>query len=88
MGTVIARQKPKSHTETAFKLDSLVTVDDVKHFILRESKARQQTPENCVTNAMQNHEWLSAKTVFERKLKSKEEAKALNIFRKFISSKI
>ncbi|XP_034483687.1 uncharacterized protein LOC117788873 [Drosophila innubila] len=88
VGTVIARQKPKFSTETAFQLDSLATVEDVKHFIVRESKARQQSPENCVTKAMQNHEWLSAKTIFERKLKAKEEAKALNIFRKFIGSKI
>ncbi|KAM8709650.1 hypothetical protein ACLKA7_016456 [Drosophila subpalustris] len=88
VGIVVARQKPKSSTETAFHLDSLATVDDVKRFIVRESKARQQTPKNCVTNSMQNHEWLSAKTIFEQKLKAKEEAKALNIFRKFIANKI
>lgn len=88
VGTVIARQKPKAATETAFQLDSLATVDDVKHFIVKESKARQKTPENCVTKAIQNHEWLSAKTIFESKIKAKQEAKALNIFRKFIGSKI
>ncbi|EDV96040.1 uncharacterized protein LOC6556924 [Drosophila grimshawi] len=87
VGTVIARQT-KTTKEITFQLDSLITVEDVKHFIQRESKARKETPNGCLTNAIQNHEWLAAKTLFERKLKSRESAKALNIFRKFIGSKI
>ncbi|XP_017861757.1 PREDICTED: uncharacterized protein LOC108613064 [Drosophila arizonae] len=88
VGTVVARETSIAPTETAFQLSSLATVEDVKHFIVRESKARKKNPENCVTKPIQNHEWLAAKTLFERKLQAREQAKALNIFRKFIGSKI
>ncbi|KAH8369780.1 hypothetical protein KR093_000952 [Drosophila rubida] len=88
VGTVVSRQHPKSGKTPAFQLDSLDTVENVKQFIVRETKARKQTPDNCITKAIKHHEWLSAKTIFESKLNSKEHAKALNIFRKFIGNKI
>lgn len=88
VGTVVARQTPIAPTQKAFQMSSLSTVEDVKHFILRESKARKKNPGSCVTKPIQNHEWLAAKTLFERKLQARDQAKALNIFRKFIGSKI
>ncbi|EDW69418.1 uncharacterized protein [Drosophila virilis] len=89
VGTVVARKSPKAaSTQPTFQLDSLATVEDVKHFIVRESKARKKTPDSCVTKAIQNHEWLAATTLFERKLQAREQKKALNVFRKYIDSKI
>ncbi|KAH8302932.1 hypothetical protein KR044_012031 [Drosophila immigrans] len=88
VGTVVSRQQSKADKESAFQLGSLATVEDVKQFIIRETKARKHAPDNCITKAIKQHEWLSAKTIFESKLKAKEQAKALNIFRKFIGNKI
>ncbi|XP_060652179.1 LOW QUALITY PROTEIN: uncharacterized protein LOC132788678 [Drosophila nasuta] len=89
VGTVVSRKQPKTDIkESSFQVDSLTTVEDVKQFIVRESKARKQNPDSCITKAIQHHEWLSAKTIFESKLKTKEHAKALNIFRKFIGNKL
>lgn len=88
VGEKIERQTQEAPQETDFQLSGLVSVEDVKHFIVRESKARTNTPDSCLTKAIQNHEWLAAKTLFERKVQAKEQAKALKIFRKFIGSKI
>lgn len=88
VGQKIERQTTAAPQQTDFQLSGLLTVEDVKHFIVRETKARKNTPDSCVTKAIQNHEWLAAKTLFERKVQAKEQAKALNIFRKFIGSKI
>lgn len=88
VGQKIERQTTTAPQQTDFQLSGLLTVEDVKHFIVRESKARKTAPDSCVTKAIQNHEWLAAKTLFERKVQAKEQAKALNIFRKFIGSKI
>lgn len=88
VGQKIERQTAAAPQQTDFQLSGLVTVEDVKHFIVRETKARKNTPDSCMTKAIQNHEWLAAKTLFERKVQAKEQPKALNIFRKFIGSKI
>ncbi|XP_068149627.1 uncharacterized protein [Drosophila tropicalis] len=94
VGTVIERKsevharKPKNQTE--FDVDTLATIEDVKRFIARESKARNQSPVPaiCVTKSIPKNEWLTARTLFQNKLQAKENKKALTIFRKFISSKI
>ncbi|KAH8242414.1 hypothetical protein KR032_005862 [Drosophila birchii] len=93
VGKVIARKDssgPLKSAKTKFNADQvLATVEDAQRFIARETKARSQKPlpENCLTRGISKHEWLAAQTLFQRKL-SKDPAKALNIFRKFIVSKI
>nr|XP_017008092.2 uncharacterized protein LOC108064862 [Drosophila takahashii] len=86
VGTVIAR---KEAPKIQFNEEILATVADAQQFIARESKARKQNPppDSCLTRKIPKHEWLAAQTLFQRKL-SKEPAKALSIFRKFIVSKI
>lgn len=93
VGTVIARREsinPFKAVKPKFNVDDvLATVDDAQRFIARETKARKQNPlpENCLTSRIAKHEWLAAQTLFQRKL-AKDPAKALNIFRKFLISKI
>ncbi|XP_017040496.1 uncharacterized protein LOC108087576 [Drosophila ficusphila] len=91
VGTIVERKESPAQavTEVKFNEEVLATVADAQKFIARESKARQQTPvpESCLTKKIPKHEWLGAQTLFQRKL-SKDPAKALSIFRKFIVSKI
>ncbi|KAH8343325.1 hypothetical protein KR059_008317 [Drosophila kikkawai] len=93
VGTVIAREEHSSSlksVKTKFNAtEVLATVEDAKRFIARETKSRKQNPlpENCLTALITKHEWLAAQTLFQRKL-SKDPAKALDVFRKFIISKI
>ncbi|KAH8361525.1 hypothetical protein KR084_007169 [Drosophila pseudotakahashii] len=91
VGTVIARKETPAQavTKITFNEEILATVGDAKQFIARESKARKQNPppDSCLTKKIPKHEWLAAQTLFQRKL-SKDPAKALSIFRKFIISKI
>ncbi|XP_022213677.2 uncharacterized protein LOC111068495 [Drosophila obscura] len=92
VGTVVARKDLPplaQNAKTEFNLETLRSVEDVKRFIARESKARQQSsvPKSCVTKAIPKHEWLGAQTLFQRKA-TKDPAKALSVFRKFIISKI
>ncbi|ALC44220.1 CG14174 [Drosophila busckii] len=88
VGTVVERKPPAAAEKPAFEINTLVTLCDVKHFIQSESKARKNSPDSCITKSLKNHEWLAAQTLFERKVKAREGDKALNIFRKFIASKI
>nr|XP_016934965.1 uncharacterized protein LOC108013560 isoform X1 [Drosophila suzukii] len=91
VGTVIARKEAPSEVlrKPKFNEEALATVADAQRFIVRESKARKQNPppDSCLTKSIPKHEWLAAQTLFQRKM-SKDPAKALNIFRKFIVSKI
>nr|NP_648351.1 uncharacterized protein Dmel_CG14174 [Drosophila melanogaster]AAF50216.1 uncharacterized protein Dmel_CG14174 [Drosophila melanogaster]AOQ11807.1 CG14174-RA [synthetic construct] len=91
VGTIIARKEtPVQDTKKpTFNENVLATVADAQKFIERESQARKLNPppESCFTRKIAKHEWLAAQTMFNRKL-SKEPEKALNIFRKFIVSKI
>ncbi|XP_016966709.2 uncharacterized protein LOC108035551 [Drosophila biarmipes] len=91
VGTVIARKETPSQsvTKSKFNEEALATVADAQKFIVRETKARKQNPppESCLTKNISKHEWLAAQTLFQRKM-TKDPAKALSIFRKFIVSKI
>ncbi|XP_017081231.1 uncharacterized protein LOC108114663 [Drosophila eugracilis] len=89
VGTVIARKEIHTQvvTKTKFNEDVLATVVEAQKFISRESEARKQNSESCLTKKIPKHEWLAAQTLFQRKM-SKDPAKALSIFRKFIVSKI
>ncbi|KAH8415588.1 hypothetical protein KR222_005903 [Zaprionus bogoriensis] len=88
VGQKIERQQEAAPVETDFHPSALFSVEDVKQFIVRETKARKQSPDDCLTKAIKNHEWQAAKALFERKVQAKEQTKAVNIFRKFIGNKI
>ncbi|EDV39091.1 uncharacterized protein Dana_GF24671 [Drosophila ananassae] len=86
VGMVIAR---KETSKPSFNEAALATVEDAQRFIARETKARKQNPlpEDCFTGKISKHEWLAAQKLFHQKL-SKDPAKALSLFRKFVVSKI
>ncbi|SPP87472.1 uncharacterized protein LOC117589375 [Drosophila guanche] len=85
VGTVLARKERPAKME--FNMDTLRTVKDVKRFIGRETKARDKKPTSCITRDIYKHDWMSAQTLFYRRA-NKDPEKALNIFRKFIVSKL
>ncbi|XP_075162421.1 uncharacterized protein LOC142235082 [Haematobia irritans] len=85
MGKTIERSL---NDRTLLAFEQLKTVKDVKAFIDKESKCRNANISSCITKKVLSHEWAGATKLFERKVQNGEEKKAINIFTKFISSKI
>ncbi|XP_061391533.1 uncharacterized protein LOC133326934 [Musca vetustissima] len=88
LGKIIERSPAASEKVTKFNIDNLQTVQDVQKFITSETKERSQNTKSCITKNVQSHEWAGATKLFERKIIAGEEKKAINIFKKFISSKL
>lgn len=87
LGKIVERSELKDN-RTKFTIEDLQNVEEVQKFITLETKERSLNMKSCVTRNVLSHEWSGATKLFDRKVKSGEEKKAINIFKKFISSKI
>ncbi|XP_037937131.1 uncharacterized protein LOC119670795 [Teleopsis dalmanni] len=84
VGTEVDREKKVKK----YNIEQLRTVEGIKQFIAAENKARKNSLQTSLTKKILNHEWAGAQKIFEKKLLANDNKKAVNIFQKFISSKI
>ncbi|XP_013112723.2 uncharacterized protein LOC106090913 [Stomoxys calcitrans] len=85
MGKMVERS---SKENKSFDFNKLSTTEDIQKFITKETKSRANNLSSCLTKQVLSHEWAGATKLFERKIQNGEEKKAINIFKKFISSKL
>ncbi|XP_073836394.1 uncharacterized protein isoform X1 [Musca autumnalis] len=88
LGKIVERSATNANIVPKFNIEDLQTVQDIQNFITLETKERTQNSKSCITKKVLSHEWSGATKLFERKVQSGEEKKAINIFKKFISSKL
>lgn len=86
LGKAVERSsKPQTQL---FNIENLNSVESIKAFIVTESKSRSSNINSSITKQILNHEWAGATKLFERKIKTGEVKKAMNVFRKFLTLKI